>query len=73
MFFHLLFCFLLFFCKYINPDQKFTALWEFARTVCGFFLTRSAAEAEWLDGQIDAGGLRDVELVLQTADTPIIL
>lgn len=31
------------------------------------------AEAEWLNGQVDAGGLGDVELILQRADTPISL
>lgn len=31
------------------------------------------AEAERLDAQVDAGGLGDVELILQRADTPIRL
>lgn len=31
------------------------------------------AEAEWLNGQVDAGGLGNVELILQRADTPISL
>lgn len=31
------------------------------------------AQAEWLDGQEDGGCLGDVELVLQRADSPVIL
>lgn len=31
------------------------------------------AQAEWLDGQEDGGRLGDVELVLQRADSPVVL
>lgn len=30
------------------------------------------AEAEWLDGQVDGCRVGDVELVLHSADTPVI-
>lgn len=35
--------------------------------------TWSVAQAEWLDGEVHVGGLRNVELVVQRADGPVIL
>lgn len=41
----------------------------------GSWMTRtwSVAQAEWLDSEEDVGGLRNMELVVQWADGPIIL
>lgn len=35
--------------------------------------TWSVAQAQWLDGEEDVGGLRNVKLVVQRADGPVVL